>query len=47
MKLKITILLFSLFSLLSFAQDKSYDLLKEKTETKILYDRVFGISNIS
>jgi hypothetical protein len=45
MKLKITLLLFSLFSLLSFAQDKSYDLLKDKTETKILYDRVFGISN--
>ena len=45
MKSKITLLLFSLFSILSFSQDKSYDLLKEKTQTKILYDKVFGISN--
>ncbi len=45
MKSKITLLLFCLFSLLSFAQDKSYDLLKDKTATKILYDRVYGISN--
>ncbi|WNM19225.1 T9SS type A sorting domain-containing protein [Flavobacterium capsici] len=45
MKLKITLLalLFTLFG--TFAQDKSFDLLKDKTKTKILYDRVFGISN--
>lgn len=45
MKLKITslVLLFTLFE--TFAQDKSFDLLKDKTKTKILYDRVFGISN--
>lgn len=47
MKRKITLLLFSFFSIITFAQDKSYDLLKDKTETKILYDRVFGISNAS
>lgn len=45
MKIKITLLLFCFYSLSLFAQDKSYDLLKDKTETKILYDRVFGISN--
>jgi len=45
MKSKITFLLFTLFSISGFSQDKSYDLLKDKTETKILYDRVFGISN--
>lgn len=45
MKIKITLLLFSVFSITAFAQDKSFDLLKDKTETKILYDRVFGISN--
>ncbi|MGL2963024.1 T9SS type A sorting domain-containing protein [Flavobacterium sp. RSB2_4_14] len=42
---KITLLLFLLFSILGFAQDKSYDLLKDKSSTKIIYDRVFGISN--
>lgn len=47
MKRKITLLLFSFFSIYTFAQDKSYDLLKAKTETNILYDRVFGISNAS
>lgn len=45
MKIKITLIFFSFFSLTTFAQDKSYDLLKNKTETKILYDQVFGISN--
>jgi hypothetical protein len=46
MKTKITILcLFSL--LLSFAQDGKYDLLKDKTKTKILYDQVFEISKVT
>lgn len=45
MKIKITLLFSFIFSISVFAQDKSYDLLKDKTETKILYDRVFGISN--
>lgn len=45
MKIKITLLLFSAFSICGFAQDKSYDLLRDKTETKILYDRVFSLSN--
>ena len=44
MKMKITFLLFCLFAVPTFAQDKSYDLLRDKTETKILYDRVFAIS---
>lgn len=34
-----------LFSILGFSQDKKYDLLKNKTQTNILYDRVFSISN--
>lgn len=45
MKSKITCILFILFSVLGFSQDKSYDLLQDKSKTKILYDRVFGISN--
>jgi len=45
MKRKITLLFLSLFSITTFAQDKSYSLLRDKTETKILYDQVFGISN--
>lgn len=45
MNIKITLLLFSAISISTFAQDKSYELLKDKTATKILYDRVFGISN--
>lgn len=45
MKFKITLLFFSLFSVLGFTQDKTYDLLKNKTQTKILYDRVYNISN--
>lgn len=45
MKSKITLLFFGLFSALGFAQDKAYDLLKDKTQTNILYDRVFGVSN--
>jgi hypothetical protein len=42
---KIAVFLFCLISTVGFSQDKSFDLLKDKTETKILYDRVFGISN--
>ena len=47
MKSKITFLLLLLFSVFAKAQnaDKMYDLLKDKTQTNILYDRVFGISN--
>jgi len=45
MKTKITLLIFGFYSLLTFGQDKSYDLLKNKSETKIIYDKVFGISN--
>jgi pimeloyl-ACP methyl ester carboxylesterase len=45
MKSKITLLFFGLFSVLGFAQDKTFDLLKDKTQTNILYDRVFGVSN--
>ncbi|WP_333876551.1 T9SS type A sorting domain-containing protein [Flavobacterium sp.] len=45
MKIKITLLFSLLISCLTFAQDKTYDLLKDKSETQILYDRVFGISN--
>lgn len=42
---KIAVFLFCLVSTVGFSQDKSFDLLIDKTETKILYDRVFGISN--
>lgn len=45
MKSKITLLIFSLFSIIGFSQDKTYDFLKNKTQTNILYDRVFNISN--
>jgi hypothetical protein len=46
MKTKITF--FALFSLLfSFAQKGEYDLLKEHTQTKILYNQVFDISKIT
>ena len=41
---KITLLLFCLFSFSGFTQDKTYDLLKSKTQTNILYDRVFNLS---
>lgn len=44
MKTKITLILL-LFSVFSFSQDKKFDLLKDQSQTKILYDRVFGISN--
>ena len=45
MKLKITLLaLFSVF-ISTFAQDKMFDLLKDKTETHILYNRVFALSH--
>ena len=42
---KITLFLFGLLSMSGFAQDKTYDLLKDKTQTNIIYDRVFGVSN--
>ncbi len=45
MKSKITLLFIGLLSVFGFAQDKTYDLLKDKTQTNILYDRVFGVSN--
>lgn len=45
MKSKITFLFILLFSILGFSQDKTYDLLKNKTQTNILYDRVYNISN--
>ena len=45
MKTKITLLVSILFSIISYAQDKTFDLIKDKTETNILYDQVFGISN--
>ncbi|MFY8182120.1 MAG: T9SS type A sorting domain-containing protein [Flavobacterium sp.] len=44
MKSKITLLFIFLFSIFGYSQDKTYDLLKEKTETKILHDRVFDLS---
>ncbi|MBC7642325.1 MAG: hypothetical protein H7174_08305, partial [Flavobacterium sp.] len=47
MKSKITLLLALLFTVLSFSQfeNKSYNLLKDKLSTYILYDRVFNLSN--
>lgn len=42
---KITLLVISLLSLFTFAQDKSCDLLQEKSQTKIIYDRVFGLAD--
>lgn len=42
---KITLLIFCFVSLFSAAQNQSCDLLRESSETKIIYDRVFGISN--
>lgn len=45
MKSKITLLILSFYSILGFSQDKTYDLLKGKTQTNILYDRVYGISD--
>lgn len=46
MKTKITFI--ALFSILfSFAQKGEYDLLKDHTQTKILYDQVFDISKIT
>lgn len=44
MKIKLLFFLV-LLSTIGSAQDKSYDLLKDKTQTKILYSKVFGISN--
>ena len=45
MKIKITLYTLLLVSISTFAQDKYYDSYREKSETKIIYDRVFGISN--
>lgn len=45
MKLKITLILVGFITSLGFSQEKMFDLLQEKSKTKILYDRVFGISN--
>lgn len=45
MKIKITFLTFIAFCSWSFGQDKAFDLLKDKTATHILYDRVSNISN--
>jgi hypothetical protein len=45
MKIKITLFTLLLVSISAFAQDKYYDSFKDKSETKIIYDRVFGISN--
>jgi hypothetical protein len=42
---KITLLVICLLSLFTFAQDKSCDLLQEKSQTKIVYDRVFGLAD--
>lgn len=42
---KITLLVICLLSLFTFAQDKSCDLLQEKSQTKIIYDRVFGLAD--
>lgn len=44
---KITLLAFLLLFQISLAQEKQYDLLKDATETKILYDQVFGLSKIT
>lgn len=45
MKIKITLFLSIIFSFSLFAQEDNCILLKEKSKTKIIYDRVFGISN--
>lgn len=45
MKSKITLLFVALLSISSFAQDKTYDLLKNKTQTNILYDRVYNLAD--
>lgn len=42
---KIILLVILLLSLFTFAQDKSCDLLQEKSQTKIIYDRVFGLAD--
>lgn len=44
MKTKLTFLSLWIFCLQIFAQDSSFDLLKNSTSTKILYDRVFAVS---
>jgi pimeloyl-ACP methyl ester carboxylesterase len=45
MKSKIILAFVLINSFLGFSQNKTFDLLESKTETKILYDRVFGIAN--
>ena len=45
MKTKLTIFLITLISFFGFAQDLSFDKLKDKSKTDILYNRVFSVSN--
>ena len=47
MKSKITLLIILLFTIASFSQSdgNAYRLLQDKSQTKILYDRVFNLSN--
>ena len=47
MKSKITLLIIVLFTIASFSQSdgNAYRLLQDKSQTKILYDRVFNLSN--
>ena len=45
MKLKITLLALFAGFISTFAQDKMFDLLKDKTTTNILYNRVFALSH--
>ncbi|WP_234110843.1 T9SS type A sorting domain-containing protein [Chryseobacterium sp. R2A-55] len=44
MKIKFTFLFLWIFCVHLFAQDQTFDLLKDHTKTKILYDRVFAVS---
>ncbi|MBN8621604.1 MAG: T9SS type A sorting domain-containing protein [Flavobacteriales bacterium] len=44
MKTKFTFLFLWIFVIHGFSQDQSFDLLKNDTKTKILYDRVFAVS---
>lgn len=45
MKLKFTSLILLIGFAFAFGQEQNYELLKQHTDTKILYDRVFPISN--
>lgn len=44
MKIKFTFFFSWIFCVFFFAQDQTFDLLKDNTKTKILYDRVFAVS---